>query len=217
VNQAITYFGEVMLATLVVPSVNPFSWALLFLCVICSSAAIIVSPYSAVSTKQKQIVSSLFAVILLVFPAACWSRYYGYTDDGIMASIVAIAFAMGFSLSGFRGRSKFFGRLALLTSYAALGLSAYALDVFVYLLAHNLDIHPTAKKWILLFTWIASLVLMVAWLPVSIRILGRHYKQAATDVGCCPACDYDLRGSVGQPDCPECGQAIPWDKIKLPG
>lgn len=34
--------------------------------------------------------------------------------------------------------------------------------------------------------------------------------------GACPYCTYELRGSIGQSDCPECGKPIPWERVVLP-
>ncbi len=52
------------------------------------------------------------------------------------------------------------------------------------------------------------------WLLVKTpRYTARHHRMSK---GQCPNCTYDLRGSVGQADCPECGRAIPWERVVLP-
>jgi len=54
----------------------------------------------------------------------------------------------------------------------------------------------------------------VLWAATIEYVRGRLSRVAPR--GSCQRCGYDLRGSVGRADCPECGQRIDWERVRVP-
>ncbi len=67
------------------------------------------------------------------------------------------------------------------------------------------NMYPGIVRWSLEFPLWAAYALLMVWPTIATFRLIRSYPHLP-DI--CPACGYDLRGSVGSGSCPECGAGI---------
>ena len=80
-----------------------------------------------------------------------------------------------------------------------------AANIFIF---HFRKTLPPPFSWILL---VAEAVWILILFPLQIGRARSHMKKILD--GCCPVCDYDLRGSSNR--CPECGTVIAKNWIDL--
>lgn len=89
--------------------------------------------------------------------------------------------------------------------YLEYWIESYARHIFFY------EIDPRT-----LLCSLSTVLLAIFALPYIDWCRQRSIYMWRCHQGRCPHCAYDLRGSVGQADCPECGRVIPWERVVLP-
>ncbi|XAM00771.1 hypothetical protein OT109_05135 [Phycisphaeraceae bacterium D3-23] len=207
-----------MLATNYNPDPNPVSATSLFVLTVCVVAAFGLSRQGNANTRERQawaasaaLFSTAFGYLMLILMR--------YPDTGMLAgACTAIAFGFGYAISAFRGPSRPAAWLAYLASLASLFLITTfffgGLSTVLYEYASNRDELTNIT------TLTALCIVMLSWLVFGFILMRRRrlaaYNALHLDAGRCPTCTYDLRGSVGQASCPECGARIPWDRVTLP-
>lgn len=146
------------------------------------------------------------------------SNYLYHPPDWTCAHAVALAFAIGFAFSAFKGPSI----LASVIAYLALitgGFLTFLMltdSVDTLLAEHRRNLKSSEMISMLWISASLTALLSMAVVPHMFRCRRRSTLALGYLQGRCPSCAYELRGSVGQADCPECGKPIPWDRVVLP-
>lgn len=124
----------------------------------------------------------------MIFPI---HRRFADMSD-FLADILVIAFGFGYALANFREGTKLHRFNGMLFSIFYGNCIAFWVSGSIF------ESIEAAFSGCIVFT--------IAWTPVMIKI-SQKYRYTAL-VCLCETCDYDLRGSAGQPTCPECGSVI---------
>ncbi len=192
------------ISTIYSPGLNPIGGISIIACltVLLSILTTTDNVFLPISKQSKErwimIWPILFFVALLLNQALVFPAYRRFADmPDFLADIFALAFGTGYALVNIRQQSKINRIMGLI--YAII----YFLAVTSLLAMMNSH-----------FDWIPESLSGVCWLATAfiwIYLLywqNKKYPLFKTIDNLCDTCGYDLRGSSGQPTCPECGSEI---------
>lgn len=208
------------LATRISPPPDP-AWGLsLKAIVICAGIALVIC---ALRRYRFSLIRQVFAalaaagVVVWVYRVLLALGWQRSTEDLVFV-MIAISLGFGLALSAIHGPALAVAWIGLLSSNAALLFISYIfldqLNIYLSDLFYTHDIiSPKLRSGI-------RFAIFVIWIPCCLVHAHRQHRHSTATYrllnGSCPACAYSLRGSAGQATCPECGEAIPWDRVVLP-
>jgi len=196
---------------------NPVSWYSAIVLLACCVVTWTLAKRSRRETLGRQLAAASATCLATSVSYASYITAWPLHADHVAAILLCLAFGFGYSLSGNHGPSRAAAATALLGGAVCLGTSCSA---FLRLLSRVLSEHDPANSIPHNGVLFLSFSLAGVWAVVAAALLLKKERQSDAEGrlarGLCPDCAYSLRGSVGSHNCPECGEAIPWDRVVLP-
>ena len=168
-------------------------------------------------TLSRQLAAASATWLATFWAYASYVTAWPLNADHVAGILLCLAFGFGYSLSGSYGPSRSVAATALLGGVVCLGTSSSAfLRMLNRVLPENSSPNQIPREGAMFL----SISLAGLWAVVATVLVIRTRRHSSAlqrmSQGECPECAYSLRGSVGMQSCPECGAAIPWDRVALP-
>ncbi len=184
-----------ILGTLYYPDLNPVGpSSMIGLCVVLAMTTLC----SSFVPKWIRLAGLLISPALLMVPAYIYLTLRFADGDDLVALVLYLAFGFGISLMCLREKNVLH-RIAGSAYSLLFGMAI----VFVPSLMLSYDLFKVAWPGITL-----TLAFVPVWVIYLIATNCRDVRLLRLERNLCVACGYDLRGSVGRAQCPECGEAI---------
>ncbi|MFG0247277.1 MAG: hypothetical protein ACF8OB_00205, partial [Phycisphaeraceae bacterium JB051] len=146
-------------------------------------------------------------ILLLLGFCNCYPFNYPihyFPINNHVGSILIIGFAMGYCIQNIRMGSKGHRLIGMVFSFIFLLCILEGINnPLPYLTYYHYAI-PIELSFENLF-WLNCVLWVLIFIPLNDAARKRYVPPVTT---LCDTCGYDLRGSAGQPTCPECGSAI---------
>ena len=145
---------------------------------------------------------------------ACWGLW-GDRNKGLgdmswtRRAVISLVYGFGLSCVGLA--------MVLVAGYGPCGPGSTVSAIGAFLGVSHIvtwcTVFPFLEDWIPNGVAAVLVIPAVDWAVVAFVLLTvggwvwRRFRPRRPDLAC-PACGYDLRGSAGRPECPECGESI---------
>lgn len=182
-----------LIATLIIPRLNPFSYQSITAICVCAGAILITRGVRLFPERIRGFVVALLPPFL-VYIGFDSTRYLRGHMDEYATRIIFTAFAFGLSVHCLRFRQWY-------TRVAGIALSSWTGAILVQM-GYTYLFYRKTYPWEPLVLVISF---VIVWAPLAVWLAIYHRRRQLDAIGCCVRCNYDLRGSPQSRKCPECG------------